>query len=76
MVTAALVSIRGDQVTAGEGAGRALLGITDVSVVVKRIGDPAIRTYQELVRHGSRFSEHDIARIHERVTKAREILAS
>ncbi|MFD3729293.1 hypothetical protein [Streptomyces sp. NPDC058671] len=56
--------------------GGALDGITDASEAVERIGDPAIRTYQELVRHGHCYTDADITRTRRRITQARTILGA
>jgi hypothetical protein len=54
--------------------GGALDGITDVREVVERIGESAVRTYQERVRHNTVYTEVDVTRTRERVTKARTVI--
>lgn len=54
----------------------ALDGITDASEVVERIGEPAVRTYKELARHGRRYAEADVTRTRARVTQARTIVGA
>ncbi|WP_405798945.1 hypothetical protein [Streptomyces sp. NBC_01506] len=54
--------------------GGALDGITDVREVVERIGEPAVRTYQELVRRSAVHTEADVTRTRQRVATARGII--
>lgn len=56
--------------------GGALDGITDVSEVVERIGEPAVRTYRELVSHGHRYTDADVTRTRRRVSQARTIVGT
>ncbi|WP_405658308.1 hypothetical protein OG379_01175 [Streptomyces sp. NBC_01166] len=74
LLSAGLVREFGSQALGVDVGGGALDGITDVREVVERIGESAVRTYQELVRHDTVYTEVDVTRTRERVTKARSII--
>lgn len=76
LLSAGLVREVGIQALRVNVGGGALDGITDVSEVVERIGEPAVRTYQELVRHGHCYTDADITRTRRRITLARTILGT
>ncbi|WP_405469463.1 hypothetical protein [Streptomyces canus] len=74
LLSAGLVREFGSQALRVDIGGGALDGITDVREVVERIGESAVRTYQELVRHNTVYTEADVTRTRGRVTKARGII--
>ncbi|WP_328503377.1 hypothetical protein OG828_34555 [Streptomyces sp. NBC_00457] len=76
LLSAGLVREFGSQALRVDIGGGALDGITDVREVVEQIGESAVRTYQELVRHNTVYTEADVTRTRERVAKARSIIGS
>jgi hypothetical protein len=76
LLSAGLVREVGPQALRVDIGGGALDGITDVSQVVERIGEPAVRTYQELVSHGHCYTDADVTRTRWRVTQARTIVGT
>ncbi|GAA4923018.1 hypothetical protein LX16_5081 [Stackebrandtia albiflava] len=76
LLSAGLVRQAGPHALRVDVGGGALDGVTDASEAVERIGAPAVRTYEELVRHGHRYTDADVGRIRWRITRARTILGS
>jgi hypothetical protein len=74
LLSAGLVREFGPQALRADIGDGAVDGITDVREVVERIGESAVRTYQELVNHSTVYSEVDVTRTRERVAKARSII--
>ncbi|WP_326795823.1 hypothetical protein OG946_10245 [Streptomyces sp. NBC_01808] len=50
--------------------------VTDLARVIKRIGEPAVRTYEELVRHGQNYTRFDVSRTRSRIVQARTVLGT
>ncbi|MEV7426918.1 hypothetical protein [Streptomyces sp. NPDC091212] len=76
LLSAGLVREFGSQALRVDIGGGALGGITDVSEAVERIGEAAVRTFQELVRHGHCYTDADVTRTRRRVTQARAIVGA
>lgn len=76
LISAGFVQEFGFQALRADIGGGALDGITDVREVVERIGEPAVRTYQELVRHSTVYTDADVPRTRQRVTTARSVIGT
>ncbi|UGQ14686.1 hypothetical protein LO772_14535 [Yinghuangia sp. ASG 101] len=76
LLSAGMVRTFGSQALRVDVGGGALDGITDAPEVIERIGEPAVHTYQELVRHSTVYTEADVTRTRQRLTKARSIIGA
>ncbi|MEU6658237.1 hypothetical protein [Streptomyces sp. NPDC046821] len=76
LLSAGVVRQFGPQALGANVADGALDGITNVFRVVDTIGEPAVRTFEELVRHGHRYTEADVDRTRRRVAQARELIGA
>ncbi|WP_152360788.1 hypothetical protein [Microlunatus speluncae] len=76
LLSAGLVREFGPRALRIDVGGGALDGLTDPTEVVDRIGESAIQTYRELLRHGVRSTHDDVVRTEHRITQARAIIAA